>query len=105
MVSEKIQEISFVIISNVGEAKSLALEAIRASSTKKYSEADKLIDEAESLVVVAEKAHMDLISKEASGETVEFALLLMHAEDQMLSTQTVIILAKEMINIYKKINN
>ena len=42
------------------------------------------------------------IQQEASGDKVEFSLIIMHAEDQMMSAETIKVLAEEMIQMYKE---
>ena len=43
---------------------------------------------------------MHMIQKEAAGEKSEFSLLLMHAEDQLMTTETLKIVAEEFIELY-----
>jgi len=95
--------ISFQIISNVGMAKSLAIEAIREVRQGNYNLAKGKIEECSSFMEEAHYAHTELIQKEASGEKVEFSLILMHAEDQMLSAETIIVLANEMIEMFNEL--
>ena len=83
---EGMELIAFEIISNVGTAKSLAEE--------KLAEASKYF-------VNGHHAHASLIQKEASGEKVEPSLIIMHAEDQMMSAETIKFLVEEMIEMYK----
>lgn len=97
---EGIELISFQIISNVGMAKSLAIEAIRDVREGNYDLAKGKLAEGSNFMTEAHHAHTELIQKEANGEKVEFSLILMHAEDQMLSAETIIALASEMIEIY-----
>jgi len=47
------------------------------------------------------RAHSSLIHQEARGEKVELALLLMHAEDQLMATDTIKIIAQELIELHK----
>jgi len=42
-----------------------------------------------------------MIQKEAGGEKTPFSLLLMHAEDHLMSTLTMKELVKEMLEIFK----
>lgn len=97
---EGLELISFQIISNVGMAKSLAIEAVREVRQGNYDLAKRKIEECSSFMEEAHHAHTELIQKEASGEKVEFSLILMHAEDQMLSAETIIVLANEMIEMF-----
>jgi PTS system cellobiose-specific IIA component len=95
--------IAFEIISNVGMAKSLAIEALRAVRAGDYEEGDKKLEEASEYLVKGHHAHTSLIQKEASGEKIEFSLIIMHAEDQMIAAETIKALVEEMIDMYKEL--
>ncbi len=47
--------------------------------------------------------HADLLAQDANGELNESGLILMHAEDQLMSAETFRIMAEEFIEVYKKI--
>lgn len=100
---EGMELIAFEIISNVGTAKSLAIEALRDAKQGKYDEAQAKLEEASTYFVNGHHAHSSLIQKEASGEKVEFSLIIMHAEDQMMSAETIKLLVEEMIEMYKEL--
>lgn len=96
--------ISFQIISAVGTARSMYIEAIQLAKTGDFEGAEKLMEEGEQVFLEGHHAHAGLIQKEAAGEKTEFALLLMHAEDPLMSAEAFGILAQEFIDIYKKLN-
>lgn len=98
---EGIELISFQIISAVGTARSMYIEAIQLAKDGKISEAEAMMEEGQKVFVEGHHAHASLIQKEAAGEKTEFALLLMHAEDQLMSAEAFGILAQEFIDIYK----
>ncbi|GAA0076755.1 PTS lactose/cellobiose transporter subunit IIA [Clostridium sp. CTA-5] len=97
-----LEEISFQLISNSGEARSLLFEALRESREGNFEEAEKKIEEAETSMLKAHESHFSLIQQEASGNKVEISLLLMHAEDQLITTETLKSIVKEMILMNKK---
>lgn len=97
--------VAFEIISNVGMAKSLVIEAIREARTGAYESAEQKIKEAKEFLVTGHHAHAGLIQKEAAGEKLEFSLIIMHAEDQLMSTETIKDLAIEMIEMHKDLKN
>ena len=99
---EGIELISFQIISAVGTARSMYIEAIQLAKDGKISEAEAMMEEGQKVFVEGHHAHASLIQKEAAGEKTEFALLLMHAEDQLMSAEAFGILAQEFIDVYKK---
>ena len=99
---DELELVAFDIISNVGMGKSLAIEAIREAKKGNYIESDKKIDEAKEYLLNGHHAHAKLIQKEATGEKIEFSLIMMHAEDQLISAETVKDLAVEIIDICKE---
>lgn len=105
MEDESMEMIAFSIISNVGTAKSLTMEAIYAAQEGNYALAEEKLEESKQYFLTGHKAHAGLIQKEANGEKLNFSLILMHAEDQLNSAETISELAKQMIYMYKKINS
>ncbi|MEW9939595.1 PTS lactose/cellobiose transporter subunit IIA [Clostridium butyricum] len=100
---EGMELIAFEIISNVGMAKSLSVEALRAVRSENYEECNKKLEEASEYLIKGHHAHTSLIQKEASGEKIEFSLIIMHAEDQMIAAETIKSLVEEMIDMYKEL--
>lgn len=96
------ESICMQMISNAGTAKSLIMEALQEAREGNFSEGDAKLEEADKFFVEAHKTHGQLIQKEAKGEDVPFSLLFMHAEDQLISTETIKHLSKEMFFMYKK---
>lgn len=105
MTAGDLEAIAFQIISNVGTAKSLAMEALYDAKKGDFSSAETKLEEAREYFVEGHKAHSDMIQKEAAGEQVTLTLLIMHAEDQLMNTETIIELVNEMIDIHRKIND
>lgn len=99
-----IEEISFNIILNGGNARSLAMEAIELAKADDYEAAEKKLEEANEELGKAHRAQTDLIQGEARGEKTEIRLLLIHAQDHLMNAITVIDLAQEIIEVYKKMN-
>lgn len=102
-MDENFEMICFQIISNSGMAKSNYVEAIQCAKEGNYDKANELMQEAEDVFVGAHKVHAEMIQKEAAGEKTEFSLLLMHAEDQMASTEMAKLMAQEIIELYQKL--
>lgn len=104
MIVEGIELVCFEIISAVGTARSLYIEAIRCAKNGDFEKAQELMDEGGQTFTEGHHAHAKLIQQEANGEKVEFQLLLLHAEDQLMSAESFGIIAKEFIDLYKTIN-
>jgi cellobiose PTS system EIIA component len=102
---DNLELVSFQLISNVGEARSALFEAMRAAREECFEEADKLVRDAEDSLIKAHESHSSLIMQEASGDKVQISLLLMHAEDQLMTTELLKGIAKEVILTHKKYSN
>ena len=100
---EDLAQVAFQIITHAGEAKSEAMLAIYGAKEKKFDSALKHMEKANSEINIASEQHFELIQAEAQGTQINIPLLLMHAEDQLLSTQTLLLMAEEIIDLHKKV--
>lgn len=101
---EELGQISFMIITFAGTAKSDAMLAIYSAKKNDFEDAKLKLESAEKNIIEAEKQHADLVQREAAGTEIKIPLLLMHAEDQLLSTQTLLLMAEEFVSLYKKLS-
>ena len=95
----------FEIISNVGTARGCYVEAIDLATEGKFEEAERKIEEGSSYFAKGHNAHTDLVQKEAAGEKTDVILLLVHAEDQLMSAEGFKIIAEKFIAMSKKLYN
>lgn len=93
---------AFQIIMNTGSAKSCYMEALGAAKRGDFAEAQRKIDEGEQLEIEGHKIHTDMVAKEAAGGKTEFSLILIHAEDQMMSTELIKTMVSELMEIYQR---
>lgn len=103
-LKEELQLIAVQIVSAVGAAKSMYMEALSLAKEGSIEEAKAKLKEGREFYQEGHKHHFSLVQKEAGGEDVPFSLILMHAEDQLLSTEAIEILASEIIELYEKMN-
>ncbi len=96
--------ICFQLITNAGAAKTKYMEALAAAKQQEFNKAKELIAEGEGLTAEGHKAHTQLIQQEAGGENIPINLLLLHAEDQMMSVEMIKLMVEEMIEMYQKWN-
>lgn len=97
------EEIILNLIMHSGEARSYAMEAIQSAKTGNFEEARKLIQKANEELSHAHNSQTNLIQSEAGGQKTEFSLLLVHAQDHLMTTMTVKDLANEIIDIYTRL--
>ncbi|AEV19477.1 PTS lactose/cellobiose transporter subunit IIA [Geobacillus stearothermophilus] len=98
------EQVAFQLILHSGNARSKIVQAIREYRTGQVGEAERLIQEAEQDLSVAHDVHFQLIQKEAGGEETNLTLLLMHAEDHVMSTLAMKEIVKEMLALLKERN-
>lgn len=91
------------LVVNSGNARSLAMEAIRAAREEDFEEAESKIKESTEALDGAHEIQTELIQKEAGGEHMEVQLLMVHAQDHLMNAMTIRDMAVEMIELAKKV--
>ncbi len=99
---EGLELIAFQIISAVGTARSSYIEAIQKAKENDFSGAEQLIKEGDEAFVEGHHAHAQLLQDEAGGAGNNINLLILHAEDQLMSAEAFKTIALEFIDVYKK---
>ena len=84
---EGLELICFEIISSVGMARSLYIEAIQEAKAGNFEQAQELIKQGDESFTEGHHSHAKLIQQEAGGKKVETGLLLIHAEDHTVKIQ------------------
>lgn len=100
---EGIELIAFQIIASVGSARSSYIEAIQEAKRGNFEEAEALIKAGDEDFNKGHHAHVSLIQKEAGEEQVDLKLLLIHAEDQLMSAEGFKVIAQEFIDVYERL--
>lgn len=93
------------IITDVGNARSKYIEAIQEAKAGNYEACNDLLREGNECYVKGYRTHADLVGKEAGGERTELSLLLVHAEDQLMSAESFKILCTEFLDVYRKFDD
>ncbi|MCW4644546.1 PTS lactose/cellobiose transporter subunit IIA [Bacillus safensis] len=96
------EQVSFQLILHSGNARSKLLQALK-QYREGLEEAFGLMKEAEEDLRLAHDIHFQLVQKEAGGERASFSLLLMHAEDHLMSTITIKELVGELLPIFQSL--
>ncbi|MGF7536171.1 PTS lactose/cellobiose transporter subunit IIA [Bacillus mexicanus] len=98
------EQISFQLILHSGNARSCVVQSLRAYKEENKEKADALISKADEDLSAAHDIHFQMIQKESGGEAAAFSLLLMHAEDHLMSTLTMKELVKELLDLFETKN-
>jgi cellobiose PTS system EIIA component len=98
------EEVIFGIINYGGNAKGLAYEALEAAENGDFDTSDRLMKEADRELLEAHHIQTDLIQKEAAGEQNEVSILLVHAQDHLMTAIEAKSLIEAIIRLYKRLS-
>lgn len=99
------EEIILNIIMHSGEARSYSIEAISLAKAGNFEKARELICLADEELGYAHNSQTSLIQGEAINDEIQFSLLLVHAQDHLMTTMTFKDLAVEIIEVHEKIDS
>jgi PTS system cellobiose-specific IIA component len=102
-MSEEMELLCFQIITYVGTARSCFINAIQCAKAGDFEKAEGLIKEGDQAFVEGHHGHADLIAKDAAGELAGASMILMHAEDQLMSAEGFRVIAEEFIEVYRRL--
>ena len=104
MNKEDAQLLSFQVISHSGDALAYFNEAIQYAREKDYEKSKEKFKEGQKSLDLAHKVQTDMIFAEANGENLDFSIILIHAQDHLMTTMMYRNLATEMISLYELVN-
>ena len=96
------EQIPFQLILNSGNARSFAMEALQFAKQGKMAEADEAMVKAKEAINEAHHFQTELIQSEARGEKTEVSVLLIHAQDHLMTAISEQKLIEHMIKLIKK---
>ena len=101
---EGLELTAFQIIAAVGTARSSYIEAIQKAKEGDFEEAERLVKEGDEMFIEGHHAHAGLLQVEAdNGQGSAVSLIILHAEDQLMSAESFKTIALEFIDLYKRI--
>ena len=93
--------VSFGIIAHAGDARSYAFGALEAAKAGNFEEAEALLKQSNDAAVEAHHMQTELLVNEANGNKTPVDVLLVHAQDHLMTSMLAVELIKELIAIYK----
>ncbi len=91
------------IIINAGQARSLCYEALRCAKDGQFSEADRLMTESSEFANQAHLVQTQLIEADEGEGKTKMTLIMVHAQDHLMTSMLARELIIELIEIYKRI--
>lgn len=109
MSMSKAEESIFFIISNSGSARSHVFEALRESRKGNFDNAISLLETADDELKKAHSVQTVLLQEEAAGDMKDVSLLMVHAQDHLMTSMLardfsdeILALSRELFNIKKE---
>lgn len=102
MNSEEIQVAAFEIILNSGNARTTIHNAFAAMRKNDFEKADELLETANSEILNAHKSQTELLKDYANGKKIEMEIIMVHAQDHLMTTMTLLEVAQEMKYLYEE---
>ncbi|AEB07546.1 phosphotransferase system PTS lactose/cellobiose-specific IIA subunit [Coriobacterium glomerans PW2] len=93
--------ISFGIIASAGHARSVAMQAVSAARKGDFESARRMLDEAKQAGLEAHLAQTALLTREASGDHVPVDVMLVHAQDHLMTSLLAQEMAEELVHLYE----
>lgn len=92
---------AMTLIANSGDARSLAFQALEEAKVGNFDEADRLLKESDEKSKIAHHAQTELLCSEANGDHLELNVLLVHAQDHLMTSMLAVEMIREFITLYK----
>lgn len=97
------QEVAFTLILYSGNARNLIHEAMACMREKNFEDANAKFKEADDELVKAHQAQTTLLQRCSQGDQLEIQIIMVHAQDHLMTTMTLFEIAKEMEYLYRNI--
>ncbi|WP_125979769.1 PTS lactose/cellobiose transporter subunit IIA [Loigolactobacillus iwatensis] len=91
------------LINDAATIKAIILAAIEDAKKNQFTAATTKLEEADKKLVAAHEIQTHLLSQEAAGQKIQVTLLLVHAQDHIMSVSTYRDLASEIIDLYRRL--
>lgn len=99
--------VAMQIILNAGDARNFAISALDNVKKGDFNVAREKIKEAKEYIRLSHVSQTEIIQNETRGETYEPCLLFTHAQDTLMTINSEVILAEQLVElfeiVYKKI--
>ncbi|WJP97369.1 PTS cellobiose transporter subunit IIA [Macrococcus bovicus] len=105
MSQEELQMVAFQIILHSGNSRTLVHESFQAMRANDFAVAEQKLEESNKELTEAHKVQTSLLQQYASGEEIKIEIIMVHAQDHLMTTMTLREMAVEMLHLYRRINN
>lgn len=100
-MDEKTVSSSMEIILHAGDARLHTKEALEAVARGDLAAARERMAAAHAEITQAHRVQTDVIQVEAEGERLEYSVLFTHAQDTLMTVNSEIVLAKQLLGVFE----
>jgi len=100
---EELETTIMELIINAGESKSCAMEALQAAKSGKWEDVDTLLAQSSAASKKAHKVQTELIGLDEGEGKVPVNLIMVHAQDHIMTAMLAKEMIEELINIHRLI--
>ena len=101
MTADELEITMIEIVALSGDARTKLLNAVKAAKARDFSKAQELVDEAQGLLNEAHDSQTALLTSEARGELTTPTVLLVHAQDHLMTSILLRDVIESLIDIYR----
>jgi len=101
MTAEELELIMIEIVALSGDARTKLLNAVKAAKEGDFARTKALVSEAQELLNDAHTSQTDLLTAEARGELTTPTVLLVHAQDHLMTTMLLRDVIEALTDIYR----
>jgi PTS system cellobiose-specific IIA component len=102
---ENLEETVMELIINAGESRSCAMQALYAAKAGKWDEVDQLLEESTAASKLAHKVQTSLIGLDQGTGKVPVNLIMVHAQDHIMTSMLARELIEELIAVHRKLQD
>ncbi|MDN3954757.1 PTS cellobiose transporter subunit IIA [Sporolactobacillus laevolacticus] len=101
-MDENLQVVAFDIILHSGSARAMVHEAFKFMREGNFEMADAKLADANQELLKAHKSQTQLLQDYAKGKKIEMEIIMIHAQDHLMTTMTLREVAIEMEHLYRR---
>jgi len=100
---EELQSIAFQVILESGNGQEIIHQAFALMREVKFAEAEAKLEIAKDAIIRPHGSQASLLQRYASGINFDVDILMVHAQDHLMTTLMLKEVASEMLHLYKKV--
>ena len=95
---------AFQIILHAGNSKSYSMMAMQKAREGELEEAGQFVIQADGALQEAHQIQTELVQSEVTGSSIDMNIIMVHAQDHLMTSMTLREVALEMLELYKKVS-